>query len=46
MPTDFCTMIKDDLAELQRAMGHANVNSTVAYLSFREEEIEAAFLAA
>jgi integrase len=35
-----------DLVKTQRAMGHANVNSTVQYLSFREEEIDAAILAA
>ena len=35
-----------DLVKVQRAMGHANINSTVQYLSFREEEIEAAILAA
>jgi integrase len=35
-----------DLVKTQRAMGHANINSTVQYLSFREEEIDAAILAA
>jgi integrase len=35
-----------DLVKVQRAMGHANINSTVQYLSFREEEIDAAILAA
>jgi hypothetical protein len=34
-----------DLVKVQRAMGHKNINSTVAYLSFREEEIDAAILA-
>jgi hypothetical protein len=29
----------------QRAMGHKNINSTVAYLSFVEDEIDAAILA-
>ena len=36
----------DDLLKTQRALGHASVASTVAYLSFREEEIDAAILAA
>lgn len=35
-----------DLARTQRALGHLNVNSTVQYLSFREEDIDAAILAA
>jgi site-specific recombinase XerD len=34
-----------DLVKVQRAMGHRNINSTVAYLSFREEDIAAAILA-
>ncbi len=34
-----------DLAKTQRALGHRNVNSTVQYLSFKEEEIDAAILA-
>ncbi len=34
-----------DLVKTQRALGHKNVNSTVSYLSFREEEIDAAILA-
>jgi hypothetical protein len=34
------------VAEVQRAMGHRNINSTVAYLSFREEDIADAILAA
>lgn len=34
-----------DLPKTQRALGHRNVNSTVQYLSFREEEIDAAILA-
>ena len=33
-----------DLLKTQRAMGHKNINSTVSYLSFREEEIDAAIL--
>lgn len=35
-----------DLVKVQLTMGHANINSTVQYLSFREEEIDAAILAA
>jgi integrase len=31
-------LLKHDLVKTQRAMGHANVNSTVQYLSFREFE--------
>ncbi len=34
-----------DLVKTQRALGHLNVNSTVQYLSFREEDIDAAILA-
>jgi site-specific recombinase XerD len=34
-----------DLVKTQRAMGHKNINSTVAYLSFVEDEIDAAILA-
>ena len=33
-----------DLVKTQRALGHANINSTVQYLSFREEEISEAIL--
>jgi integrase len=35
-----------DLVKVQRAMGPRNINSTVAYLSFREEDIADAILAA
>jgi integrase len=38
--------LKHDLPRTQKAMGHSNINSTVSYLSFREEDIEAAILAA
>jgi integrase len=38
--------VKHDLVKTQRALGHKNINSTVAYLSFREEDIDAAILAA
>ncbi|MHB9026936.1 MAG: tyrosine-type recombinase/integrase [Armatimonadota bacterium] len=34
-----------DLIKTQRALGHRNINSTVQYLSFREEEIDEAILA-
>jgi integrase len=34
-----------DLVKTQRAMGHKNIKSTVAYLSFVEEEIDQAILA-
>lgn len=33
-----------DLVKTQKAMGHRNVNSTVSYLSFDEEEIDDAIL--
>jgi hypothetical protein len=39
-------VVQHDLVKTQRAMGRANVNSTAEYLSFREEEIDAAILAA
>jgi integrase len=35
-----------DLPRTQKALGHRNINSTVAYLSFREEDVELAILAA
>ena len=34
-----------DLVRTQKALGHRNINSTVSYLSFREEDIDAAILA-
>ena len=34
-----------DLVKTQRALGHRNINSMVAYLSFMEEEIDEAILA-
>ena len=50
MRKTFCNRMYDklnhDLVKTQKAMGHANINSTVQYLSFREEEIDAAILAA
>jgi len=33
-----------DLFKTQKALGHRNINSTVQYLSFKEEEIDAAIL--
>ena len=33
-----------DLLKTQRALGHKNINSTVSYLSFRQEEIDEAIL--
>lgn len=33
-----------DLVKTQRAMGHKNINSTISYLSFAEEEIDNAIL--
>jgi len=45
----FATRVYDhlnrDLVKTQRALGHKNINSTVSYLSFRDEEIDAAILA-
>ncbi len=34
-----------DLIKTQKALGHKNINSTVSYLSFDEEEIDAGILA-
>jgi integrase len=33
-----------DLVKTQRALGHRNINSTVSYLSFKNEEIDQAIL--
>jgi integrase/recombinase XerD len=33
-----------DLVKLQKALGHRNMNSTVQYLGFREEEIDEAIM--
>jgi integrase len=38
-------LLGHDLVKTQKALGHKNINSTVSYLSFREEEIEEAILA-
>ena len=38
--------LNHDLVKTQQAMGHKNINSTVSYLSFREEDIDDAILAA
>jgi hypothetical protein len=50
MRKTFCNRVYDklnhDLVKTHRAIGHANINSTVQYLSFREAEIDAAVLAA
>jgi integrase len=37
--------VDHDLIKTQRALGHLNINSTVSYLSFRDEDIDAAILA-
>jgi integrase len=37
--------LNHDLVKTQHALGHKNINSTVSYLSFAEEEIDAAILA-
>jgi site-specific recombinase XerD len=34
-----------DLVKTQKALGHKNVNSTVSYLSFKDEELDEAVLA-
>lgn len=39
-------LLKYDMRRTQHAMGHANIQSTIAYLSFREEDIDDAILAA
>lgn len=36
--------LEHDLVKTQRALGHRNINSTVQYLNFREEEIDQAIL--
>ena len=36
--------LNGDLIKTQKALGHRNINSTVSYLSFREEEIDEAIL--
>lgn len=38
------TALEQDLVKTQRALGHRNINSTVSYLGFREEEIDDAIL--
>lgn len=37
--------LNHDLIKTKKALGHKNINSTVSYLSFREEEIDEAILA-
>jgi site-specific recombinase XerD len=34
-----------DLVKTQRALGHKNINSTVSYLSFKEDELDEAVMA-
>ena len=50
MRKTFCNRMYDklnhDLVKTQKTMGHSTINRTVQYLSFREEEIDAAILAA
>jgi integrase len=36
--------LNGDLAKTQLALGHRNINSTVSYLSFRQEEVDQAIL--
>ena len=36
--------LEGDLPKLQKALGHASVNSTVAYLSFKQEDVDDAIL--
>ncbi len=35
-----------DLVKMQKALGHRNISSTIHYLSFRQEDVDAAILAA
>lgn len=37
-------LLGHDLPRTQRALGHVNINSTIKYLSFKEEDIDAAIL--
>ena len=37
--------LQHDLVRTQRALGHTNINSTVKYMAFREEEIDEAIAA-
>jgi len=50
MRKTFASRVYDKLGRniflTQKALGHKNIDSTVRYLSFRQEEIEAAILAA
>src|SRR5262245_3378470 len=39
------TRLQHDLVKTQRALGHRNINSTVAYLSFCEDDVMQAILA-
>jgi hypothetical protein len=33
-----------DLPRLQTALGHASINSTISYLSFKQEDVDDAIL--
>jgi len=37
--------LNHDLIKTRKALGHKNINSTISYLSFREEDIDEAILA-
>lgn len=39
------TRLQHDLVKTQHALGHRNINSTVSYLSFCEEDVTQAILA-
>jgi integrase len=43
--TKVYTRLQHDLVKTQRALGHRNINSTVAYLSFCEDDVMQAILA-
>jgi integrase len=38
------TKLDKDLLKLQKALGHRDVNSTIAYLSFNQQDIDDAIL--
>lgn len=42
--TKMYDLLDGDLVKTQKAMGHVSINSTVSYLSFREEDIDEAIL--
>jgi integrase len=43
--TKVYTRLQHDLVKTQRALGHRNINSTVSYLSFCEDDVTQAILA-